>query len=153
MRIFLVVVHTLGCLFLITAVLLQSGRGGGVGAAFAGASGQIFGGRGASSFLVRITSVAAALFFITSLSLSMISSRHRSVLHGAIPAAESEAAAPGAAANTDDAAAASTGDAAAAGSPSSADSSEAAAEATGAPPASDSAPAGGTAAPASSPAP
>ncbi|KAK1548233.1 hypothetical protein Q3G72_019317 [Acer saccharum] len=65
-----------------------SGRGGGMGAAFGGASGQIFGGRGASNFLSRVTSAAAIVFFCTSLTLSMMSSRHRSVVlkSGMLPA-------------------------------------------------------------------
>lgn len=51
-----------------------------MGAAFGGASAQIFGGRGASNFLSRVTSVLAVVFFLTSLSLSMMSSQHQSVM-------------------------------------------------------------------------
>ena len=80
MQALLTTFHVLGCLLLIGVVLIQSGRGGGVGAAFAGASGQLFGGRGASVFLTRLTATLAALFFLTSLGLSTLSSRQRSVL-------------------------------------------------------------------------
>ena len=80
MQTLITIIHVIACIFLILVVLLQSGRGGGMGAAFAGASGQIFGGRGASSFLSRVTSAAAIVFFLTSLTLSMLSSRHRSVV-------------------------------------------------------------------------
>jgi preprotein translocase subunit SecG len=80
MEILLKVIHVIASVFLVLVVLLQSGRGGGMGAAFGGASGQIFGGRGASTFLSRLTSGAAMVFFLTSLTLSMMSSRHRSVL-------------------------------------------------------------------------
>ncbi|HET6344588.1 MAG TPA: preprotein translocase subunit SecG [Myxococcota bacterium] len=80
MEILLKVIHVIASVFLVLVVLLQSGKGGGVGAAFGGASGQIFGGRGASTFLSRVTSGAAVVFFLTSLTLSMMSSRHRSVV-------------------------------------------------------------------------
>lgn len=80
MEILLKIIHIVASIFLVLVVLLQSGRGGGMGAAFGGASGQIFGGRGAGSFLTRLTSGSAIVFFLTSLTLSMISSRHRSVL-------------------------------------------------------------------------
>ncbi len=80
-------IHLLACIFLILVVLVQSGRGGGIGAAMGAASGQIFGGRGAGSFLSRLTSGAATVFFCTSLGLSMIASRQASVLAGQQPAA------------------------------------------------------------------
>ena len=86
MEILLKVIHVVASVFLILVVLLQSGRGGGMGAAFGGASGQIFGGRGAGSFLSHLTSGAAVMFFLTSLTLSMMSSRHRSVVMHALPA-------------------------------------------------------------------
>ena len=98
MHILLQTIHILGAVFLILVVLLQSGRGGGMGATFGGAAGPIFGGRGASSFLTRVTTGAAIFFFVTSLALSMLSSQHRSVLQRAAPvsarAAAAEPAAP-----------------------------------------------------------
>ncbi len=93
MHTLITVVHVIACIFMIMVVLLQSGRGGGMGAAFAGASGQIFGGRGASSFLSRATSVAATVFFLTSLTLSVLDSRHSSVVMGMQPKAAKEGAA------------------------------------------------------------
>ena len=92
MHTLITVVHVIACIFMIMVVLLQSGRGGGMGAAFAGASGQIFGGRGASSFLSRATSVAAIVFFLTSLTLSVLDSRHSSVVMGMQPKAGKESA-------------------------------------------------------------
>lgn len=82
MAIFITIVHVFVAFFMVLVVLLQSGRGGGMGAAFGGASGQIFGGRGAAPFLAKVTTGAAVVFFLTSMSLSAISSRHRSVLLG-----------------------------------------------------------------------
>ncbi|MGH7286269.1 MAG: preprotein translocase subunit SecG [Polyangiaceae bacterium] len=72
---FLQVVHLLVCAMLILVVLLQQGKGGGMGAAFGGgAGGQVFGGRGAGNLLTRATSVCAAVFMMTSVSLAYLSS-------------------------------------------------------------------------------
>ena len=83
-------VHMVAALFLVLVVLVQSGRGGGVGGIMGAASGQIFGGRGAGNFLSRLTSGAAIVFFTTSLTLSMLASRHASVLAGqeAVPGSD-----------------------------------------------------------------
>jgi preprotein translocase subunit SecG len=76
----LTVIHVLIALFLIVVVLLQAGRGGGVGATFGGASTQIFGGRGAGNFLTKLTTVFAIGFFVTSLTLSVMSTKEQSVV-------------------------------------------------------------------------
>jgi len=76
----LTIVHIFVSIFLIIIVLLQSGKGGGMGGAFGGAGGQIFGGRGAGDFLSRATTVFAVVFFVTSLTLSMMSSKRQSVV-------------------------------------------------------------------------
>jgi preprotein translocase subunit SecG len=63
--------HVLTCIALIAVVLLQHGRGADIGAAFgAGASQTVFGGRGAGDFLTRLTTGAAIVFMLTSLTLS-----------------------------------------------------------------------------------
>jgi preprotein translocase subunit SecG len=67
-------VHVFVCLVLIGVVLLQQGKGGGVGAAFGGASAQVFGGRGAGNILTRATAICAAIFMITSVTLAYRSS-------------------------------------------------------------------------------
>lgn len=78
------VIHVLVSVFLILVILLQAGKGGGMGAAFGGGGSQtVFGGRGAQTLLGKVTSVAAAIFMITSLALSYQSSQSRSVLSGA----------------------------------------------------------------------
>ena len=60
---------------LIGLVLIQQGKGAGMGAAFgAGASGTVFGARGSASFLSRTTAVLAALFFINSIVLAYLAS-------------------------------------------------------------------------------
>src|SRR5262249_43236634 len=50
------ILHIIVCVFLMLTVLLQSGKGGGMGAAFGGGNAAtVFGGSGASSFLRRLT--------------------------------------------------------------------------------------------------
>ena len=76
----LLVAHILiGCA-VIGFVLLQHGKGGDMGAAFgSGASGSLFGSSGSANFLSRTTAILAALFFVSSLTLSYFAagSRHR----------------------------------------------------------------------------
>ncbi len=74
MSTFLSIVHVFVCLFLILVVLLQQGRGGGLGSAFGGASQQVFGGRGAGNFMTRLTWGCAVVFILTSVSLAYIAS-------------------------------------------------------------------------------
>jgi preprotein translocase subunit SecG len=68
---FLTSVHVLLCVFMIFVILLQPGKDAGMGAALGGgAATSAFGGRGAVTFLSRVTAVCAGLFFLTSLALS-----------------------------------------------------------------------------------
>ena len=72
---FLDIVHIFVCCFLMLVVLLQQGKGGGMGAAFgAGAAQQVFGGRGAGNLLTRATAICAGIFMLTSVSLAYLSS-------------------------------------------------------------------------------
>ena len=74
MSIFLVVIHVLVCVALIMIVLLQTGKGADMGAAFGGGSSQtLFGSTGASTFLSKATTIAAVVFMITSLGLAYLS--------------------------------------------------------------------------------
>ena len=73
----LIVVHVIVCVALIMIVLLQTGKGADMGAAFGGGGSQtLFGSTGASTFLSKATTGAAIIFMITSLALAYISS-HR----------------------------------------------------------------------------
>ena len=73
MLIFVTVVHVLLCVFMIFVILLQPGKDAGMGAALGGGvATSAFGGRGAVTFLSKLTAICAALFFITSLSLSFV---------------------------------------------------------------------------------
>jgi preprotein translocase subunit SecG len=68
-------VHVLVCIGLISVVLLQSGKGGGLaGGAFGGTAQTVFGGRGATDFMTRATMVLGGAFFVTSLALALLSS-------------------------------------------------------------------------------
>ena len=70
----LAIVYCLVCAFLIFVVLLQQGRGGGMGGAFGGSSQTVFGGAGAGNVLTRATSVCATLFMVLSAVLAYMSS-------------------------------------------------------------------------------
>jgi preprotein translocase subunit SecG len=68
------VLHVIVCIFLIAVVLLQRGKGAEMGAVFGGgASSTVFGSRGAGNFLTLLTKICAAVFMLTSLSLSYLS--------------------------------------------------------------------------------
>ncbi len=71
---FLSVLHVFVCLFLILVVLLQQGKGGGLGGLGGGAATQVFGGRGAGNFMTRLTAACAVVFMLTSISLAYLSS-------------------------------------------------------------------------------
>jgi preprotein translocase subunit SecG len=72
----LIVLHVIVCTFLVLVVLLQAGKGGGIGIAFGGGGSQtVFGSSGAGNFLTRMTAICAAIFFLNSLGLAYVSSR------------------------------------------------------------------------------
>jgi preprotein translocase subunit SecG len=75
MYVLLVIIHVAVCIALILIVLLQTGKGAEMGAAFGGASQTVFGGAGPAPFLTKITTGAAIVFMITSLSLAYVSSK------------------------------------------------------------------------------
>ena len=83
---------------LITLILMQHGKGADAGAAFgSGASGTVFGARGASNFLSRTTAILATAFFINCIALayivahrdraptSLIDSMHKTAAPAAVP--------------------------------------------------------------------
>ena len=77
MFIVLAVLQLLIAVILVLVVLLQRGKGADIGAAFGGGSSQtVFGGRGAATFLSKVTLAVAILFMISSLGLAIYSS-HR----------------------------------------------------------------------------
>ena len=70
---FLLVIHYITCFAMILVILLQSGKGGGLAGAFGGGGSTIFGGRGAGTVLTRATMILGGLFFVTSLTLALMS--------------------------------------------------------------------------------
>jgi len=77
----IVIVHVPVCLVLICIVLLQTGKGADMGAAFGGSSQALFGGAGPAPFMTRVTTIAAVLFMVTSLSLAYLSAN---VMEGSV---------------------------------------------------------------------
>jgi preprotein translocase subunit SecG len=72
----LTTIHVIVCVFLAVVVLLQSGKAADLAGAFGGMGSQtVFGPRGSATVLSKATTIAAALFMVTSLSLSIISTR------------------------------------------------------------------------------
>jgi preprotein translocase subunit SecG len=75
---FITVSYVLVCFFLIGVVLLQSGRGGGLGSSFGGGAGgagqTVFGGAGAGNILTKLTSISATLFILLSVAMAYLSS-------------------------------------------------------------------------------
>lgn len=76
----LIVFHVLLAAALIAVVLVQRGPGATMGAAFgSGASGTVFGSRGASGFLTKLTSWLGVAFFAVSLTMAVLVARSGSI--------------------------------------------------------------------------
>ena len=72
MQTIIIIVHVMAAIAIVGLVLLQQGKGADAGASFgAGASQTVFGASGSGNFLVRATTIAAVVFFVTSLTLAI----------------------------------------------------------------------------------
>jgi preprotein translocase subunit SecG len=72
----LTTIHVIVCLFLVIVVLLQSGKAADLAGAFGGMGSQTaFGPRGAATILSKSTAIAAGVFMLTSISLSIMGTR------------------------------------------------------------------------------
>ncbi|TKB12096.1 preprotein translocase subunit SecG [Desulforhopalus sp. IMCC35007] len=71
----LTIVHVIVCLFLVGIVLLQHGKGADIGATFGGSSQSLFGTEGPLPLLNKITTAAAIIFMLTSVTLAYISTQ------------------------------------------------------------------------------
>ncbi len=84
------VAHVFAAVSLIGLVLMQHGKGADMGAAFGtGSAGSVFGSSGSANFLSRSTAAVAAVFFVTSLSLTYFHSNpteSQGVMDSVIPA-------------------------------------------------------------------
>jgi preprotein translocase subunit SecG len=68
--------YVLTCLVLSLVILLQQGRGGDIASAFGGSSSQAaFGARSGATLLTKATTVAAVLFMLFALTLSVLGQR------------------------------------------------------------------------------
>jgi preprotein translocase subunit SecG len=72
MHTLVIIIHIIACFLMIGAILLQSGKGAEIGAAFGGSSQTVFGSRGPANFLSKFTVVVAVVFMLTSLSLAIL---------------------------------------------------------------------------------
>src|SRR6185369_7347398 len=80
LRTILTLVQVISAIGIIGLVLLQRGKGADAGAGFgAGASGTVFGARGASTGLSRMTAIFAAIFMLNSLALTYMFQRDAQV--------------------------------------------------------------------------
>lgn len=91
----IIILHVLVSFALIGIVLLQTGKGASIGAVFGSSSQTVFGSRGPTSFLHKLTTVAAVVFMLTSIGLTIYKSRQQkaSLVTGQ-PAAEAPLEAP-----------------------------------------------------------
>jgi preprotein translocase subunit SecG len=71
METLVVVIHVIAAIAIIALVLLQQGKG-----ADAGASQTVFGSAGSGNFLTRSTTIAAIIFFATSLTLAIFARQY-----------------------------------------------------------------------------
>jgi preprotein translocase subunit SecG len=78
MQAVMLIIHIVLALALIGVILIQTGKGADIGAAFGGGSSQtVFGGRGPTTFLHRMTTALAALFMVTSVILTIYAVRQQ----------------------------------------------------------------------------
>ena len=84
----LLAVHLVICIALVGAILLQKSEGGGALGIGGGGPGNMISGRSASNLIVRTTQVLGALFFATSLGLTLIASHGREEAPSSIMAPE-----------------------------------------------------------------
>ena len=76
---FITTIHVTVCAVLIIVVLLQHGKSADIAATFGGVGSQTaFGPRGTATVLSRVTTWCAIIFMITSISLTILSSRSTS---------------------------------------------------------------------------
>jgi len=91
------IIHVVLAAAVIGLVLIQHGKGADAGAAFgSGASSTVFGARGSGSFLTRVTTVLAALFFVTSIFLFYLAANRDATIRSVtdIPGIVDDAPAP-----------------------------------------------------------
>ncbi len=75
MHTLILLLHILACIFLVTSVLFQVGKGASVGSSMGGGSSSqaFFGSAGPATFLTKITAACAIIFMLSALYLSYLS--------------------------------------------------------------------------------
>jgi len=68
----IIVIHLMVVVALITVVLLQKSEGGALGIGGGGGGGGFMTGRGTANVLTRATTILAAVFFVTSITLTLL---------------------------------------------------------------------------------
>lgn len=79
METLILIIHIIAAVGLILFILLQSGKGGGVSAAFGGGAGAALGQRSAATVLGKLTVGLAITFGITSMTLAVLSTQDRTL--------------------------------------------------------------------------
>ncbi len=93
----LIVLHVVICVLLIVVVILQKGKGAEMGATFGvGSSSAVFGPKGPTPFLAKVTVVLAVIFFLNSIALTILvgKPKYMKAVERAIPEVKVEKAKP-----------------------------------------------------------
>jgi len=87
-----VFIHIVVCVGLILVVLFQAGKGAGLGNLFGGGGGdQLFSAPSGTAFIKKVTTGMAVIFIITSVTLTLLSSRrHNRSLLESLPGTEGQ---------------------------------------------------------------
>ena len=74
MQAFLIVIHTIVSVLLVVVILMQASQGGGLSGTFgSSATSALLGGRGAGTFLSKLTTYLAAIFLGLAVVISLVS--------------------------------------------------------------------------------
>ncbi len=85
MNTLITVIHCITCVLIVLFVLVQSGKGAEISASFGGSSQTVFGSSGGANVFAKITGVLAAIFFTTSIVLTLMGGQSRKSLFEASP--------------------------------------------------------------------
>ncbi len=89
MQTLVTVIHVITCFLLVLVILVQSGKGAEISTSLAGSSQTVFGSSGGANVFSRFTSIAAGVFMVTSLTLTLMSGESKqSLFEGAVPATQ-----------------------------------------------------------------
>jgi len=88
-------IHIIVCIALILIVLLQTGKGASMGAAFGGSTQTVFGATGSAGFFEKMTTAVAVIFMLTSLTLTYMSVKRGEKTIMTPPVTQEERALPG----------------------------------------------------------